>query len=611
MAKDESNRADSDTISREALGSIGRLGDLYDAKTDKFCGISVFREQLPPDSSAVSCTDNHHSEISVTVTNSLKEKLKILNIKGDLKLSILAGLVNLHGSGKYLNEKKTSFKSVECAMVCNNTTVVEHLDLFNDEVKNRISDEALRHPRATHVVVQIYWGAQCTVRVTDQNSEDKKKKEVEGSLKAQVEKLKMIGGSANVGAEAGFTREEKENWSKFSLEIFGDVLSDMSGRIPTTVDGAIEMIRDVPSLIQKSNNGKGKPLTYVMFPLSEDLRKYFNVTHLINQPAGQVHERLIVGVIQTFDHLSELTQKARDQLDEINDYSVYFTASELKEARAMLATLEVQEAGISSDLRSRLEAVRSGNSDDESLTALIKENHTTADETFQKFEKIYNAILPQIQFGKRCKKYGATYFTPPETEQIASAIDDYENVYVLFDGEQDCEKTQINHSRFIEIARNNQNDSTTAFCVTLSQQGEDARISHYRKGKLLCADVAKELETKNIAECMVAAKQAVYLKPFKASCPGSFDGNCSREERSWICLKCSETLQLCPVDSSLYCSCGKAKKNRFRFQCRDEAHGSHFSPYRDEARPSSSEGAEAMTRNIGPQRRAPPTIKGD
>ena len=140
-----------------------------------------------------------------------------------------------------------------------------------------------------------------------------------------------------------------------------------------------------------------------MFPLSQDLRKYFNVTHLINQPAGQVHERLIVGVIQTFDHLSELTQKARDQLDEINDYSVYFTASELKEARAMLATLEVQEAGISSDLRSRLEAVRSGNSDDESLTALIKENHTTADETFQEFEKIYNAILPQIQFGKRCK----------------------------------------------------------------------------------------------------------------------------------------------------------------------------------------------------------------
>ena len=218
------------------MGSIGRLGDLYDAKTDKFCGISVFREHLLPDSSAVSCTDNHYSKISVTVTNSLKEKLNVLNIEGDLKLSILAGLVNLHGSGKYLNEKKTSFKSVECAMVCSNTTVVEHLDLFNDEVKSRISDDALTHPTATHVVVQIYWGARCTVRVADQNSEDKKKKEVEGSLMAQVEKLQRIVGSANVGAEAGFTRQEKENWAKFSLEISGDILSDT---IPTTVDEAI------------------------------------------------------------------------------------------------------------------------------------------------------------------------------------------------------------------------------------------------------------------------------------------------------------------------------------------------------------------------------------
>jgi len=262
MSKDESNRADSDTIFRKALGSIGSLGDLYDAKTDKFCGISVFREQLPPDSSSVSCTHNHSSKISVTVTNSLKEKLEILNIKGDHKLSILAGLVNLEGSGKYLDEKKTSFKSVECALVCSNTTVVERLDLFNDEVKNRISDDALKHPRATHVVVQIYWGAQCTVRVADQNSEDKKKREVEGNLMAQVEKLKMIVGSPNVGAGAGFTRQEKENWEKFLLEIFGDVLlSDQSGRFPTTLDGAIEMIRDVPLLIQKSNNGKGKPLT--------------------------------------------------------------------------------------------------------------------------------------------------------------------------------------------------------------------------------------------------------------------------------------------------------------------------------------------------------------
>jgi len=582
IGQNNSEVSKSDTISREAMGRIARLGDLYDATTDKFCAASMFREHLPHGSSAISCIDNPHSKVSASISSSLKEKLDMLDVTADLKLSILAGMVDLKGAAKYLKKKKTSFKSVECALVCNTTTAVDHLDLFSDEVKSRVSDDALRHPRATHAVVQIYWGANCTVRVTDQNSEDEKKKTVEGNIMAQIDKLKtIISSSAEV--RGGLTEEERQIWQKLSVEIFGDVLPDTSEQFPTTLEEAMEMVRNLPQLIRKSNDGKGKPLTYVMFPLSSPaFDNYPGVNCLMNQAHRKIDEGRIVRVIRIFDKLSELTQKAHDHLDEISNHSHCVTDSELEDTSSILEILEVQEASLSGDLETVLEAVRSGQNDSESLAAFCSQHYTTAKETFQKFKKIFDAIRPRIEFAKRCERYGAKYLTPPVAEQIRSACDDYENVYVLFDGEADRRTAQTNHSAFIELAKDNQDKSTVAFRVVWLDQNQHVRIERYRQGKLLHEDVAKEIETKDMAECIQTERPTFHLQPFKARCPGSFDGDCSRDERSWTCFKCNETLLFRPYDSLLCCSCGKAKANQFRFRCRSEFHGSHFIQFSDE-----------------------------
>jgi len=582
IGQNNSEVSKSDTISREAMGRIARLGDLYDATTDKFCAVSMFREHLPHGSPAISCIDNPHSKVSASISSSLKEKLDMLDVTADLKLSILAGMVDLKGAAKYLEKKKTSFKSVECALVCNTTAAVDQLDLFSDEVKSRVSDDALRHPKATHVVVQIYWGANCTVRVTDQNSEDEKKKTVEGNIMAKIDKLKTIISSSSAEVRGGLTEEEREGWKKLSVEMFGDVLPDTTEQFPTTLEEAMEMVRNLPQLIRKSNDGKGKPLTYVMFPLSSPaFDNYPGVNCLMNQAHRKVDEGRIVRVIRIFDKLSELTQKAHDHLDEINNHSHCVTDSELEDASSILEILEVQEASLSGYLETVLEAVRSGQNDAESLAAFCSQHYTTAKETFQKFKKIFDAIRPRIEFAKRCERFGAKYLIPPADEQIRSTCDDYENVYVLFDGEADCQTAQKNHLAFIELVKNNQDKSRIAFRVVWLDQHQHVRIEHYRKGKLLYEDVAKELETKDMAECIQTERPTFHLTAFKARCPGSFDGDCSRDERSWTCFKCSETLQLCR-DSSLGCRCGKAKANEFRFRCRSEFHGSHFIQFSDE-----------------------------
>ena len=578
MAENKLNPSAADTISREALGRVAEIGDLYDATTDRFCGISMFREHFTRNSPAIFVTGNHLSQISTSISSSLTDKLHVLDVTADLSLSVLAGFIKLDGAAKYLNEKKISFKSVECALLYSIKTVVEKLNMWHEEAKKLVYVDALTYPRATHVVVQIDWGANCIIRVTDHNNEDKGKTEVKRNLMAKMNKLKGIL-SVTGNTEVVMTEAEKENWRKFSLEIFGDVLLDSSGKDPTTIDGALEMIRNLPQLIQKSNDGKGKPLTYVMFPLSSPLlRKYFGVKQSINQAQKEIVNAQIGDVFRIFHDLSEYTQKAHDHFEKIKNYRDYLTASELQQARLHLRTVEDQESRLSSDLDKALKAVRSGNNDAECLTNVCHRHLTTADETFQRFEKICYTIFDQIVLAKRCQKYDAKYLTPQVYEEIESACDDYENVYVLFDGEADREATQRNHSAFIELARNHQNNSSTACYVTRLDQSEDARIKYYRKGKLLCADVAKELEVKDMAKRLDVARPALRLQPFRVRCPGSFDGDCSREERSWTCFMCYEALQFCPDDAALYCSCGKSTANQFQFRCRSDAHGSHFMP---------------------------------
>jgi len=299
-----------DTITRQALGRAACLGDLYDAKTDKFCGISLFN--VTPHRSAIKTQHNPYSDISITDSSSINEKRNKLDVNLELVLSFLAGMVEPGVAAQYLWEKKDSFKSVEKALVCKVTTVIEQLNILTDDLKTYISNAALMHPTATHVVIQIYWGANYTIRVTDRNSENKEKKEVEGCLNVLLQKLQTFIWPKAEG-ELGLTKQdiETQSWENFSLKIFGDVLPD---KLPTTVDGAMEMMRNLSQLIQNSNDGKGKPLVYVMFPLSSPAFQNdlgMNITK--HRAIQKIDEGQIVRSIQVYDRILEFIQKAHDQ----------------------------------------------------------------------------------------------------------------------------------------------------------------------------------------------------------------------------------------------------------------------------------------------------------
>ena len=347
-------------IHRQALGRIAKLGDLYDATNDKFCKISVFRQPLSDDSPTISKANNSYSETRFSNVSSLEEKFRELKVTGELQLSVLVGMCELGGSAEYLKQKRNSFGTVTSTQLCHIKTVTDRLEVSHDQVKNNISEEAMRHRRATHVVIEIEWGANCVMTAREQKRIIENKRKAEGKIAIVVSHIRDFGRQI-VGL--GNTKEETEERIETSVEILGDVLPD---ELPQTVDDAKVMMANIPQLVKNCNDGKGKPLTYVMIPI-------WDLDRLVSRRPSQ-STRTFVGVddartmkiVRLFDRMTELRQKIQDTLNQ----------SEVG------ARLEDHEATAKCELCELLENVRSGKEGMECLDAFCDKHHKKADEIF-------------------------------------------------------------------------------------------------------------------------------------------------------------------------------------------------------------------------------------
>ena len=244
------------------------------------------------------------------------------------------------------------------------------------------------------------------------------------------------------------TEHEADDWNRFKLEIFGDVTQSLgdSDAFPQTLGGALALMRNVPQLIQNDNNGKGKPLTYVMLPVS-----YLSSQNLSRptEPFGSVSEAYTIKVTHLFDNITEHRQKVHNKIDELQNLSNCVTSNELEKVCRIKDDLEVHKGEAKDELKQILETIRSTEEDTMCLDDFCDEHLKTSKDMSQECNKIYESVQARIEFTRRCERLGAEYLAPPVDQRIASACDDYDNVYVLFHGDADEEIRTRNESAFI------------------------------------------------------------------------------------------------------------------------------------------------------------------
>jgi hypothetical protein len=123
------NLSNGEIISRQALGRIASLGQLYNAHNDVFCGSLLFpnisTEFIKP-------TPTQKIFFQSIFENTLKEKLNKFNIEAELKASFSCGLFNISagGNAKYLSSSSSNARESSASLTCQILTTVKNMHTF-------------------------------------------------------------------------------------------------------------------------------------------------------------------------------------------------------------------------------------------------------------------------------------------------------------------------------------------------------------------------------------------------------------------------------------------------------------------------------------------------
>src|SRR5438045_2580218 len=131
---------------RKSLGRVAFIGSLYNASRDTFCETTM-KSEFPNES--ISRTYIPNRELSCEYEDTYMKKFNKLDVENELRLSVLAGLFTLEGSGEYLNDVKESLRSVNGALIYRMTSVEENLNIYHDDVKACISTNGFSNTDAT------------------------------------------------------------------------------------------------------------------------------------------------------------------------------------------------------------------------------------------------------------------------------------------------------------------------------------------------------------------------------------------------------------------------------------------------------------------------------
>ncbi|CAG0884210.1 unnamed protein product, partial [Darwinula stevensoni] len=278
------------------LGRPFQLGSLYDRRSDTIqTDITLWKKTTLEENTTESPLPSCSSEI--IAEDGISEKTSALDIDASLKLSFLSGLVKVSGSGKYLDDRKSSsqqarvtllYKSTSCfkglTMEKLGTEGIEHLEVFEKDI-------------ATHVVTGIVYGVDAFFVFDRDVSFNETVRDVEGRLNAVFDKIKGSSAKGETLARAN----EAENSETYNLccKYYGDVFLPKN---PTTFQEALRVIEDLPTLSRKMS----VPKRVYLFPL-----------HKVDDRATRFIREVSVGIVLEVEEVLEFLHAVKVLADDL------------------------------------------------------------------------------------------------------------------------------------------------------------------------------------------------------------------------------------------------------------------------------------------------------
>lgn len=411
-------------IERAALGRSKELGSLYDATNDIFCGLSIL-EDLP--AVLVEESDSPMTKTVISMGDNLTENFKNLEVCAELSINVLSGLVKLEGSGKLLQSSKSSKKEARATMLFHVTTKTRKLNIMNNKVS--FAMDAFNEPTATHVVIEIMYGANAVLNVSCANENNESVTAVEGKMKATLDRISGLL-SAEASVQGSFNNDEKNSWENYKCDFFGDVLPLDGQKMPTNIVDAVDWIRNIYAMAKQANGGKGVPLKYTLMPLSsEPLQKrvgYHPVKQLLVEPVGEEYVNMLV---DAFQHIRECRHDVNDWITDIKKLQrtgPCVDRQTIDDMDGFMHAIENEESKLKDKLKQMMQDVRSKKKGPSDVASLCGDAIALAREQQDKCQNIYDNTA---RFAKRCMKFNVKFLSDPDA--LDDEIDQRKHVFVL------------------------------------------------------------------------------------------------------------------------------------------------------------------------------------
>ncbi|XP_054162845.1 cytolytic toxin-alpha-like [Oppia nitens] len=293
------------------MGRVKHIGDFYNARTDSFNNINLFKQQIPE--SVLLIDETPFTDLKYTCATNMNDKFDHVNVQAQLKLSFIGGLVTVEGSAKYLKDEKKSSKSARLSVIQSVKTRYESINILDVSFKDIINLDALKVIDVTHIVVGVQYGGRVIATFEDNNELEESKISIEGNLKAQIKGIADQLAAASGAAGAGIQSINASNVAKFSLEIFGDILPKS---LPQTIPQAMHLIQMLPTMLTAANNGIGRQIEYTLISI-DILKHLWKLEMKANTFVNNIDNEVIDRCIQLFDDMNDIQQQ-------LNDYNEYF-----------------------------------------------------------------------------------------------------------------------------------------------------------------------------------------------------------------------------------------------------------------------------------------------
>ncbi|XP_072027712.1 uncharacterized protein [Amphiura filiformis] len=583
---------------RAALGRVAKIGALYDIRTDSFLGDTLFGSKLGDE--AVDTVEIRNTSIELVLTDTLQEKFNKLEVETELQASLLAGLVKLNGPGSYFEEERKSARAQRMSLLYNLRTVNEEVMIRQNKDKidmNILSPSNGQLVNATHVVVAIDWGAVCSVTCEYENEEDEDVTEVKGALSADLEKLKALI-DVKGSDKAAYDDKNKESHKKFTYKCKADVTAPDKD-LPVTFEGAVELARNLPSLVKGTNNGKGVPLTYMLMPLDAIVKMCRLHQVQIQSQYRAIDEDIIKKCAQVVEGITKKRQTLYDIHRDLHVCADYVAEGSLVRIDDILEKFVVEESGFKARLQKLVKKVRSWAEDVSSLEAFLTNDMSERCVVSKYNDEIrgFQKDFIKLKSIKSWKGKGIIYVGRKDNP----ALDDRRNVYVFYKTADEGDKNNHdkNQELFLRLQKTHAHDDRNYKFIIVDQEIRKdlwpagkvkASVHTFIDGRLTSMDLyAKEGQDSEM--CLIKFDRPVYrqIRPsnrarVKLRCPNALSGNgeCTGNPVIWMCSKCKQVVE-CGIETKLlYCKCGESDPKKSLFRCNEKDHGMDYVKYPDD-----------------------------